>query len=184
MNKGTGLGLASVHGIVVSHHGFLCVDTTVDRGSAFQMFLPLQVGEAARDEDEEDADNSPIKEARILVVDDQPDMRSVTCTMLQRAGFEAFDSASPTEALELIMDNPAHFDVVVSDYAMPGMTGVELANAAYMVAPELPFILVSGYAETETQEKIAACPAVRGFIKKPIQSPALLGWVRTVLTRD
>jgi CheY-like chemotaxis protein len=183
VHRGTGLGLAAVHGIVVSHRGVLCVDTTVDQGSSFQMLFPLlsrraRVEEADEDETK-DAENDI--SGRILVIDDHDDVRTTTCMMLQRAGYEVFDSKMPGEALDLIRDNPMHFDLVISDYSMPEMTGVELAHAVTAVAPHLKFVLISGYAEAETRDRIAAVPLIRGVIKKPVTSAELIKQVKAVL---
>ncbi len=182
IHKGTGLGLASVHGILISHRGFLRVDTTMEGGSSFQMLFPLKEG--AADEasgEEEDEDASP-QAARVLVVDDEDEVRTTTCLMLQRAGYEVYDAPGANDALDMIRDNPLFFDVVVSDYAMPAMTGGELAQAAMDFAPGLPFIMVSGYAEDQMRERISAVPSIRAVLKKPVSTADLLQGVRAALS--
>ncbi len=180
VNKGTGLGLAAVHGIVMSHRGVLSVDTTIGKGTVFSIMFPVvEPSEAAAEEEE--AEDTTANSGRILVIDDHDDVRMTTCEMLQRAGFEAFDSKMPSEALDLIRDNPKHFDLVITDYSMPEMTGMELATAAAAIAPGLRFILISGYAEAQTREKIASVSEIRDVIKKPVTSAELVKRVKAVL---
>lgn len=181
VNKGTGLGLAAVHGIVVSHRGVLSVDSTLGEGSTFSLLFPV-VERTGVDEEEEEVQPIAIDtSARIMVVDDHDEVRTTTCLMLQRAGFEVFDSKLPSEALDLIRDNPSHFDLVLTDYSMPEMTGAELAMAAVALAPDIKFVLISGYAEAQTREKLAAVPVIRDVIKKPVTSAELIKRVHEVL---
>lgn len=181
VHKGTGLGLASVHGILLSHRGFLVVDTTFGAGSSFQMFFPLAEAAESAAVSEDEGDAPAATGGRILVVDDQDDVRTTMCLMLQRAGFEVFDSQTPAEGLDLIRDNPDQFDLVITDYSMPHMTGVEFAQKAGEYAPDLTFMLVSGYAESDTRARIAAVPAIKDIIKKPVQSAELADRVRKLL---
>lgn len=183
VNKGTGLGLASVHGILLSHKGFLVVDTTFGAGSSFQMFFPLKEGEIvdAHDDDVE-GDQRPA-EGRVMIVDDQDEVRTTMCLMLERAGYEVFDSQTPNEALDLIKDNPEQFDLIITDYSMPHMTGTEFATAASIHAPNLKFLLVSGYAESDTKAEVAKIPAIKDIVKKPVHTAELVAKVREVLAQ-
>lgn len=180
VNKGTGLGLAAVHGIVMSHRGLLSVDTTIGKGTVFSMMFPV-VEPSNVVAEEEEAEDTTTNSGRILVIDDHDDVRTTTCEMLQRAGFEAFDSKMPSEALDLIRDNPQHFDLVITDYSMPEMTGMELVTAAAAIAPGLRFILISGYAEAQTREKIDSVSQIKDVIKKPVTSAELVKRVKAVL---
>ena len=181
VHKGTGLGLASVHGILLSHKGFMVVDTTFGTGSTFQMFFPVHDAVmAAIEAEEEEADTGSV-EGRVMIVDDQDEVRSTMCLMLERAGYEVFDSHTPGEALDLIRDNPAMFDLVITDYAMPQMTGVEFAKATAEVAPDLKFLVISGYAESDTRAKVESVPSIKDIIKKPVHTADLVAKVKKII---
>ncbi|MCB1537423.1 MAG: response regulator [Rhodospirillales bacterium] len=182
VHKGTGLGLASVHGILIAHHGFLRVDTQVGQGTAFELFFPLKSGGVVAKDAVHAATET--QHGRILVVDDEDEVRQVTCMMLTRAGYEVFDSAGPAEALDLIRDNPHGFDAVVSDFAMPGMSGADFARASGEIAPSLPFVIITGFAEDETRAQLGAVPMVRAILKKPVAAGDLVAQLHDVLVRD
>ncbi len=143
MGKGSGMGLAVVHGIIKSHHGMIRVDSTVGRGTTFRLYFP-------RIEDEESEkiieDSSlPRGKARILVVDDEQGLVDITCQRLTKLGYTATGETDSTAALELFCSNPQAFDLVISDFAMPKIAGDKLIQGIRAARSDIPVILCSGY---------------------------------------
>lgn len=194
IGKGTGLGLATVYGLVMDHKGVLVVDTTLKEGTSFSILLPLDTSVVSSapayveakpfipEPAEDDMTDDDVSDT-VLVVDDQAEVRGVICAMLQRAGYTVVDSASGTEALELLCENAENIKLIVTDFSMPGMSGIELAEEVALIKPNLPVILVSGFAEAETQQKIAQTRSIVDFIRKPVQYDVLVAKVRAVLEK-
>lgn len=153
VGKGTGLGLAMVHGLAAQSGGRLVLASEPGKGTTATIFLPIveaAAGKAeAREADmvaEEDEPPLPAGAARVLVVDDDPLVLSATAAMLEDIGFVVSEAASGREALALLNDGLV-VDVVLTDQAMPGMTGVQLAAVIGEQWPALPVVLGTGYAE-------------------------------------
>lgn len=150
--KGTGLGLSSVLGTVTAMGGFLRVESEVGRGSVFHVYLPtaeepLQNGDAGA------APLSFVKPAekslRVLVAEDEPDVRAAVMQALQTAGFAVVEARNGAEALELVRRQAGRFDLVVSDVRMPHVNGVRLASAIWEQYPNLPVLFISGYTDKQ-----------------------------------
>ncbi|HEU0030162.1 MAG TPA: ATP-binding protein [Kofleriaceae bacterium] len=172
--KGTGLGLATVHGIVQQAQGDITVESIVGRGTTFRIFLPAtdQVGGDVRA-----AEAAPPGGAKILVVDDDDNVRRVTERSLKSAGYDVFSVSSGQAALELVREGTHVFDLVLTDVVMPGMSGRDLARelAAHDRPPRVVFM--SGY------HQHAPMPNSQ-FLPKPFHRAALLEKVRDALTSD
>ena len=144
--KGTGLGLATVYGIVKQAGGYITVDSTVGHGATFRLLLPLRAATSAPSLANEMVPVGTVAAGRsVLLVEDEPQVRHVAERLLSRAGFRIVSAASPEEALSILRTATTPFDVVLSDVVMPKMSGPELAERAREIAPSLPFVFMSGY---------------------------------------
>lgn len=142
---GTGLGLATVHGIVTDHDGALHVWNRPDGGSVFEVYLPRGRAQPAADRTAELSPPRGRGETILLVEDDEP-LRLLAEEMLAMLGYEPVGVASGTIALAAIDAEPQRFDLLLADEVMPEMTGTQLAAAAHRLWPDLPILLMTGYA--------------------------------------
>jgi two-component system, cell cycle sensor histidine kinase and response regulator CckA len=157
VGKGTGLGLSTVYGIVKQSGGFIFAESEVGRGTRFAIYLPVHEPNSAQAEPRE-APERPAPAAwsgggRVLLVEDEDTVRAVAERALVRAGFEVTAARDGEEGLEAVTAGPG-FDLVVSDVVMPGMDGPAMARAIRQVAPELPVLFMSGYAEEQLRREI------------------------------
>ncbi len=146
LGKGTGLGLSMVHGLAVQLGGALQLKSRLGEGTTAELWLPVAatpVKEVLPVEPEQTAAPRP---SVILVVDDDALINMSTVDMVQDLGHTALEAYSGKEALQ-ILESGQHVDALITDYAMPGMTGVELANRARERFPHLPILLATGYAD-------------------------------------
>ncbi|HEY0328440.1 MAG TPA: PAS domain S-box protein [Rhodopseudomonas sp.] len=148
LGKGTGLGLSMVQGLTVQSGGALTMTSDVGKGTVVNLWLPR-----ARREDmvAPAAGPPPVggaagKQLRVLLVDDDPLVRMNTAYLLMDLGHSVMEAQSGAQALQLL-DSDARFDVLLTDYAMPGMTGLDLATRVKVSKPKLPIVLATGYAE-------------------------------------
>ncbi len=141
--EGTGLGLSMVHGFVQQSGGYIWPESEIDRGSTFHVLLPR----ADRAADAGTTRNSTVRrgEGRILVIEDEPLVRTVATRILIGAGYEVIACDGPTSALETFAADTRGFDLVVSDVVMPGMSGIEVIKLLRLRQPGLRALLVSGY---------------------------------------
>ncbi len=178
LGEGTGLGLSVVHGIVKKHQGSMMVDSTVGKGSTFKVYLPL--AHEGAEVVEVSASKIQTGTERILVVDDEPAILDIYSEMLNFLGYRTESRTSSLEALSLFTAKPDYFDVVITDMAMPNMTGTELAEKITRVAPGFPIIMSTGYSTRIDKEKIEAI-GIKGFLMKPVVMAELSREIRRVL---
>ncbi len=182
VGQGTGLGLSVVHGIVRAHRGAIVVDTTPGEGSTFHLYFPLSEGEAVASEPCGEASPGPRGEGqRVLYIDDDDVMVVMVQRLLQRAGFDVVSERDPAAALARVRDAEPPFDVVVTDFNMPGMSGLEVAAALRSAAPGLPVIISTGYV-SDTLRDQAGAVGVRALLMKERTLEELAGLIREVLT--
>jgi signal transduction histidine kinase/ActR/RegA family two-component response regulator len=181
IGKGTGLGLATVYGIVRQTGGQIQVETARDQGTTFRILLPLTNDELA-DETEEciPSDNdAPFQfHARILVVDDAKPIRTVLRRVLESGGCDVIDAADVSTALELLRTSPV--DLVLTDLQMPGRSGVELVRLIVRDFPEIKVIAMSGFEDTYLSQ-LPSELGIAAALTKPMQPEALMGAVRAAL---
>jgi PAS domain S-box-containing protein len=148
IGKGTGLGLSSVHGLASQLGGALTIQSRSGVGTNVELWLPVSTEEAEQASAARRHDEDGTNRGVALLVDDEELVRMSTADMLSDLGFAVVEAGSAEEAVRVLEDG-REVDVVVTDHLMPGMTGTELARHVQQARPELPVLLVSGYAELE-----------------------------------
>jgi CheY-like chemotaxis protein len=145
--KGTGLGLATVFGIVTQAGGHISVASEVSRGTVFSIYLPRLAGAPAPEVAA--AEKRPVAHhaGTVLVVEDQVDVRSLACTILREGGFEVLEAGDGDEALSVARRHSGPIRLVLTDVIMPGMNGKDLAARLKPVRPTTRVIFMSGYTD-------------------------------------
>jgi PAS domain S-box-containing protein len=177
--KGTGMGLAMVHGIVKSCRGNISVYSEPGKGTTFQVYLPVI---QTQNETRETQDISIVEtgKERILVVDDEEQIVRLIQLMLERLGYHVTGRTSSIEALEAFRAAPDKFDLVITDMTMPNMTGLHLTQKLIEITPDIPVIICTGFSEKISENKAKAM-GIRGYVMKPVVRSELAKKIREVL---
>jgi signal transduction histidine kinase len=175
--EGTGLGLSVIHGIVKSLRGAVAVDSEPGKGTCFTVYLPVVRAEQYESE-AEPVGPLPEGKERILLVDDESAIRRTEKEGLERLGYTVSCHPDGVSAWEAFSRDPQGHDILVTDYTMPRMTGLELAKKVKSVRPTMPIIVCSGY--FSLGEKLKEMDGV-GFLKKPVMMRDLAMKLRTML---
>jgi two-component system cell cycle sensor histidine kinase/response regulator CckA len=178
MGRGTGLGLAVVHGIVTSHGGAITASSEAGKGSTFTVYLPVIESKAAGVADMNEA--VPKGHERILFVDDEQALVDLQKLTLEDLGYQVTTRTSSVEALELFREKPERFDLVITDMTMPNMTGDVLASELMRIRPDIPVIICTGFSES-LNEKTALARGIRAFVMKPVLKSQIARAIRKVL---
>lgn len=181
--RGTGLGLATVYGIVKQAGGFITLDSEVGKGTRIQVHLPRLRGPSARQS------SSPSKPPDallgggrvVLLVEDEPALRRAVCRMLEQLGFEVVEAGNGREALEKVRQATKPFDLILTDVVMPVMNGKELIDEVHAIHPKLPVVYMSGYTEDAIVEHGVLAPDTV-FLAKPFSVDELVAKLRQVLS--
>jgi two-component system cell cycle sensor histidine kinase/response regulator CckA len=188
VGEGTGLGLATVYGIVKQSDGWIGVSSKPGEGAAFRIFLPVHIPVAV-------VASAPIVAApkrpaardlsgagRILFVEDEDAVRGVAAKLLRARGYEVIEAASGEEALELAEAHAGQIDLMISDVVMPGMQGPDLLKQARAYLAGAPVMFISGYAESEFSDLLEGEVNV-SFLPKPIDIKTLAERVKQELQK-
>jgi CheY-like chemotaxis protein len=176
--EGTGLGLSIVHGIVKSCGGTVTAYSEPERGSTFNVFLPVleKKAEGGGRLDEP----APRGTERILFIDDEETLADMGKQMLESLGYEVTTRSDGMEALELFRSQPDRFDFVITDMTMPKLTGENLAIELMRIRPDIPVILCTGFS-AKISEETAKALGIRAFLMKPFLKRDVAKTIRRVL---
>ncbi len=177
--KGTGLGLAVVHGIVKEHKGDVKVYSEVEKGTTFNIYLPLMI-KAAEKSAGDQVSQIEIGTENLLLVDDEVSVAKLGKLMLERLGYKVTVQTSSVDALDVFKASPESFDLVITDMTMPSMTGDQLAREMLLIKPNIPIIICTGFSERVNKEQ-AEVIGVKGFLMKPVVKFDMAQMVRKVL---
>jgi two-component system, cell cycle sensor histidine kinase and response regulator CckA len=179
--KGTGLGLATVYGIVTQSAGQISISSQPGEGTTFRIVLPLSADDASVPVEREQPAHEHGGTEGVLVAEDEETIRRLVGEVLARSGYEVFPAANGDEALRLLDVHRDGIDLLLTDVVMPGMSGPDLARAASKVKPSLRVLFTSGY--TSEPDEAFDDPDV-AFIGKPFSPQALVAKVQAVLDAD
>ena len=178
VGKGTGMGLAIVHGIVTAYGGFVTCASELGKGAIFQVFFPVMEQSVAPET--RPFDTIPTGKERILLIDDEDILAELGQAMLERLGYEVTVRTNSLEALTTFQNQPDRFDAVITDQTMPGMTGIDLARRILQIQPGIPVILCTGFSSLISEEQVKQL-GIKGFLTKPMTKKALATALRKVL---
>jgi PAS domain S-box-containing protein len=171
VGKGSGLGLSMVYGFAKQSNGAFLLDSEVGTGTRAELWLPrapdAAPNQAQKAEEPQDQSLRPLK---VLLVDDHPEVRSTTAALLEDSGHEVHEADNGAVALELMKNRKCVFDILITDYAMPNLSGTDFLREARLLCPDVPALLITGYAEVDM---IRDRPANVELLLKPF-TPAKL----------
>ena len=179
VGQGTGLGLSVVHGIIRGHEGAIVVESRPGQGTTFHLYFPAAEAPALAGESigtEPAAQQG--RNRHLLYLDDEEMLVELVRAKFESLGYRVTGYTKPTEALDEIRADPAGFDIVVTDYNMPGMSGLEVASALAQLRADLPVVLVSGYLSPAAQAATLATG-----IKEIVYKPTVLQQLESVIAR-
>ena len=184
VGRGTGLGLATLYGIVQQHHGWVGVESEPGRGTTFRIYFPVVTETNADDEAETEIPPALGGDETILVVEDEMSVRDFVCRLLESNGYEVLTAASGTEALDVWRAHHDRIDVLFTDMIMPdGFSGADLARQLRHEDPDLKIIYTSGYSMDFMSRKVSLLAGVN-FLQKPYAPQKLVRVVRENLDRE
>ncbi len=178
VGKGTGMGLAIIHGIVSSYKGAISLDSKIGKGSTFHIYFPLVENNALPEIKE--SEETPKGNERILFIDDEELLTKLHGKLLRSLGYHVTVLSDSFEALEIFKNTPNEFDLVITDQTMPNITGSELAAELIKTRADIPIILCSGYSDL-IDDASARKIGIKEFALKPITSSVFAKLIRKAL---
>jgi CheY-like chemotaxis protein len=180
VGKGTGLGLATVYGVVKQSGGFIWVNTKQGVGTTFEIYLPEASGKAANVEAEEKPANIKGGTETILVVEDEAGVRELACQFLRVKGYQVLEAEGGLEALAISRSHSGVIHLLLSDMVMPKMSGPELAIQLQAIRPDVRVAFMSGYSEFSRSGQDKPFPEAP-ILQKPFSPVSLVEMVREAL---
>jgi len=181
VGEGTGMGLSTVHGIVLNHGGDIFLNSELGKGTNFDIYFPKS--EDSEIEEKPKSSTIPRGNKHILFVDDEEDIARGGKEMLGSLGYKVVAKTNSQEALETFKSGPHEFDFVITDQTMPNMTGDILAIELMKIRPDIPVIVCTGFSRTITAEKAKAI-GIRKIIMKPYVFNDVAQIIRKVLDQN
>lgn len=176
--KGSGMGLTVVSGIVKAHGGAIAVESDLDSGTSFIVYLPEVPPETAKEKERRERIHKGV--GNIMLVDDEEAIVSITQRRLERMGYEVASFTKSREALHYFQQHHDEFDLIISDQTMPELTGDQLTREILSLRHDIPVILCSGYSDTINEEK-AQLVGVKAFLMKPVDKYELSKVVNSII---
>lgn len=184
VGEGTGMGLATVQGIVDQHNGFIKVKSAPDEGSTFEIYFPIFAPETVEASSHPpQATELPTGNERILFLDDDKMIAHLGEQLLSGVGYQVTALTDSLTALELFRKKPDQFDLIISDQSMSGLSGKDFIAEVLSIRPEMPTILMTGYS-SRINDKEAQKLGIKAFCLKPMDLPEMLRIIRGVLDEN
>jgi PAS domain S-box-containing protein len=181
IGKGTGLGLAVVLGIIQSHSGNIRVDSIINKGTQFTVYLP-KIDKAPAPVEDTDK-KMPEGSEHILFIDDEEVLCDIVRSTLIRLGYKVTVYSDSVQALLDFKKQPHLYDLVITDQTMPVMTGIELAKELIKIRNDIPVLLCTGYSNT-VDEKIAIEAGIRSYCMKPVRKAEMAQMIRSIFDEN
>jgi signal transduction histidine kinase len=176
VGQGTGLGLATVYGIVQQHRGWIDVESEIGKGTKFILYLPAAEQAELLRESLDDVDDIPGGNETILVIDDEDEIRQMLSKMLARQGYKVLEAPDGAQGLEVIRQNKKDIGLVLLDLSMPIMSGEQVLQELSVASPEIRVVIITGYLGDRTEHEGALAT-----VRKPFRRKELLQTARAVL---
>jgi CheY-like chemotaxis protein len=183
LGVGTGLGLATVYGIVKQNNGFIYVYSEPDRGTTFKIYLPRHVGKTEKLQAEGPTDEAGRGYETVLLVEDEPAILNLGRVMLERLGYQVLAAGRPGEAIRLAEEHTGQIHLLMTDVVMPEMNGRDLAKNLLSLYPDLKRLFMSGYTANVIAHHGVLDQGVH-FIQKPFSLKELTAKVREALESE
>lgn len=180
LGEGTGLGLATVYGIIKQSGGFIWVYSEPGEGSVFKIYLPEEVDAGEANSEPEIVSAPPSGSETILLVEDEEAVRRMAARVLASKGYTVLEAGNGADAIDLVRRRPGTIDLVVTDVIMPVLGGRGLGEQLAQVRPDLPVLFISGYTDDDVIRRGLLAPD-SPFLQKPFESDSLARKVREVL---
>ncbi len=180
VGQGTGLGLAAVQGVIRNHEGAVCIESLSGVGTRVDVYFPATELPVLVTRPEEIRPQAPAASERLLLIDDDRVLLSVTREILMRLGYTVEAHSDLEQALEVFRADPEAWDLVITDRSMPKLSGEELAGALKGLRPDIPVLMLSGYVSSEDVERLSEV-GISAVVGKPILPDELATVVRDVL---
>jgi len=178
MGKGSGMGLSVVHGIVKNHKGIVLVDSQLGAGTSFTILIP-QIDDIPV-EDFKFAEKQQWGKESILFVDDEKTINYLTKKGMEKFGYKVTTCLNPEQAIDMFQSNPNAYDIVITDMAMPQMTGIKLFDQLKLIRQDIPIIICTGYSNL-IDEKESKKMGFSAYVMKPFSMEDLSAVIRSIL---